>query len=93
MASDCVWYVLFVFVVAVDEALVVRIDDVPVARIRDDETAFTATSLKPILPANHSRIRAARNADIRIILLCPVNVVGERIVHGYVIKLRSRLVV
>src|SRR5438552_14534522 len=88
-----VLYLLFVFVVAVDEAFVVRIDDVPVARIRHDEPAFTATSLKPILPANHSRVRAARNADIRIVLLRAVNVVGERIVNSHVIKLRSRLVV
>src|SRR6266446_964331 len=47
-------YFLFGFVVAVDEAFVVRIDDVPVARIRHDEPTFTAPSLKPVLPANHS---------------------------------------
>ena len=83
----------FLFVVASDEAFVVRIDDVPVARIRYDEPAFTATSLKPILPANHPRVRAARNDDIRIVLLRAVNVVRERIVNSHVIKLRSRLVV
>src|SRR5215831_16371606 len=88
-----VLYFLFVFVVAVDQAFIVRIDDVPVARVRYDEPAFTATSLKPILPANHSRVRAARNADIRIVLLRAVNVVGKRIVHSHVVKLRSGLVV
>src|SRR5215211_3740805 len=88
-----VLYFLFVFVVTVDEAFVVRIDDVPVPRIRHDEPAFTATSLKPIFPANYSRVRSARNADIRIVLLRAINVVGERIVYGDVIKLRGRLVV
>src|SRR5262249_35762396 len=49
-----VLYFFFVLVVASDEAFVVRIDDVPVAWIRYDEPALTATSLKPILLANYS---------------------------------------
>jgi hypothetical protein len=49
-----VLHFLFLFVVAVNETFVVRINDVPVARIRNDETAFTTAGLKPILTANHS---------------------------------------
>src|SRR6266705_3596465 len=65
----------FLFVVAINEAFVVRIDDVPVARIRYDEPAFTATSDEPILLPNSAPAGAARNADIRIVLLRAVNVV------------------
>src|SRR3954452_15611974 len=88
-----VLYFLFAFVVPVDEPFIVRVDDVPVPWIRQDEAAFTAAGFKPILPTNHSGVRAARNADIRIVLLRTVNVIGERIVHSDMIKLRSRLVV
>src|SRR5262245_39322423 len=76
-----VLYFFFVFVVPVNETFVVGINDVPVAWIRHNEPAFSATSLEPILTANHSRIRAARNPDIRIVLLRAVNVVGECIVR------------
>src|SRR5215471_1052471 len=88
-----VLHFLFVLVVTVNETFVVRIDNVPVARIRHNETAFTATSLEPILPANDSRVGAARNGNVRVVLLCAVNVVGECVVYGYVIKLRRRLIV
>src|SRR5262245_38350796 len=88
-----VLYFLFVFVVAVNETFVVRIDDVPVARIGHNEPAFAAASLKPILPTNHSRVRATRNSNIRVVLLRAVNVVRKGVVHGDVIELRSRLIV
>ena len=88
-----VLYFLFAFVVPIDEAFAVRINDVPVPRVRNDEPAFTATSFKPIFAADYSRVRAARDPDIRIVLLRAVNVVRERVVHGHVIELRSRLVV
>src|SRR5689334_21848943 len=88
-----VLYFFSIFVVAIDEAFTVRINDVPVPRIGNDEPAFTTTSLKPILATDYSRVRAARNTDIRIVLLRAVNVVRERDIHGHVIELRGWLVV
>ena len=83
----------FLFVVASDEAFVVRIDDVPVARIRYDKATFAAARDEPILLPNSAPAGAARDANVGIVLLRAVNVVRERIVHSHVIKLRSRLVV
>src|SRR5206468_6617458 len=79
--------------VSINEAFVVRINDVPVAWIRHDEATFAAARDEPILLSNSAPVGTARNADIRIVLLRAVNVVGERIVHSHVIKLRSWLVV
>ena len=83
----------FLFVVASDEAFVVRIDDVPVARIRYDKATFAAARDEPILLPNSAPAGAARDANVGIVLLRAVNVVRERIVHSHMIKLRSRLVV
>ena len=49
-----VLHFLFVFVVTIDEAFAVRINDVPVPRVRNDKAAFAASGLKPILPADDS---------------------------------------
>src|SRR5262245_50689560 len=88
-----VLYFFFVFVIAIDESFVVRIDDVPVSGIRHDKPAFTAASLKPIVSANYSFVRATRNADIRIVLLRAINVIRKCVIYSYVIKLRRRLIV
>ncbi len=45
--------VLGVFVIASDVAFAVRINDVPIARIRYDKPALTAAGLEPILAANY----------------------------------------
>ena len=85
--------VFFGFVVARDVAFAVGINDVPVARIGNYEPALAAAGLIPILAADHSRIRAARNANIRVVLLRAVNVIRKRVVDCDMIKLRGRLVV
>ena len=65
----------------------------PIARVRHDKPAFAAACFEPILPPNRAPIGAARDADIRVVLLRAVNVVGERVVHSNVVKLCSGLVV
>ena len=84
---------LLTFFVTRDVALAVRINDVPIARIRQNKSAFTAARNEPILRANHARVRATRYADIRVVLLRAINVIRIRVVHRDVIKLRSRLIV
>ncbi len=65
----------------------------PIARVRHNEATFTSAGFEPVLPANGAPVGAAGDADIRVVLLRAINVVGKRIVHGNVVKLRSRLVV
>ncbi len=43
--------------------------------------------------ADRAPVGAAGDADIRVVLLRAVNVIGERVVYRHVIKLRGRLVV
>ena len=65
----------------------------PIARIGHNEAAFATTGYKPVLAADHSGISLARDADIRIVLLRPINVIWKCIVHSDMIELRSWLVV
>ena len=82
----------FVFVVADDVTFAVRINDVPVAGIGHDETAFAPASLKPIFSADYARIGPTGDAHIRIVLLSAVDVIRERIIDSNVVKLRRRLI-
>ena len=81
------------FVVADDVSLAVGINDVPVARIGQNETAFAAAGLKPIFAPDHTRVSPARDADVRVVLLRAVDVIRKRVVDRDVIKLRGRLIV
>ena len=65
----------------------------PVARIRQNETAFAAAGLKPIFAPDHARVSPARDADVRVVLLRAVDVIRKRVVDRNVIKLRGRLIV
>ena len=65
----------------------------PIAWIGHDETTLAATCFEPILPPDRAPISAARDADVRVVLLSAVNVVGKRVVHSDVVKLCSGLVV
>src|SRR5450432_1343211 len=81
------------FVVARDVALVVGINDVPVARIGHDKAAFAAAGLEPIFAPDHAALAPARDPDVRVILLRAVDVIGKRVIHRDVIELRGRLIV
>ena len=65
----------------------------PVARIRQDEAAFAVAGFEPIRRPDRAPVRAAGDAELRVVLLRSVNVVWKSVVHGDVIKLRGRLVV
>ena len=65
----------------------------PIARIGDDETAFTAPGLKPIFPTNCSGIRPARDPDVRVVLLRAVNVIRKSVIDRDMVKLCGRLIV
>ena len=65
----------------------------PVARIGHDEPAFAIAGDKPIFPPNHTAVGAARDADVRVVLLRAVNVIRKRVVDCDVIKLRGRLII
>src|ERR1051325_11995751 len=73
--------VLFILVVANGVSFAVRINDVPVARVRHDETALTVAGLEPILPPDHPGAGAAGAADKRVVLLRAINVVRERVIE------------
>src|SRR6266700_1852898 len=88
-----VLHFLFTFVVTSDVTFVVRINDVPITRIGHNKAALATASDKPILASDHSGISAAGDANVRVVLLRPVNVIRESVVHSDVIKLRSWLVV
>ena len=85
--------VFFILIVANNVAFAVRIDHVPVARIGDDKAAFSTAGDEPILAPDYTGVPAAGDADIRIILLCAVNVIGKGVVDRDVIKLRRRLII
>src|SRR5205085_12565821 len=84
---------LFILIVANNVALAVRIDHVPVARIGQDKAAFSTAGNEPILAPNYTGFSAAGDADIRIILLRYVNMIGKRVVDRDMIKLRRRLII
>ena len=65
----------------------------PIPWIGHDKAALATACFEPILPSNDARVGAASDTDVGVVLLRAINVVGERIVHSHVIKLRSRLVV
>src|SRR6266851_8033818 len=80
-------------VVARQIAFVVRINDMPVARVSENKSAFTAARWIPIARTNHTFISAARDADVRVVLLRAVDVIWKRVIDGDVIELRSRLII
>src|SRR5207248_1820918 len=86
-------YFLFIFVVAIDEAFAVRVDDVPIAWIGHNKAAFAAAGHEPIFASDYTGIAAAGDTNVRVVLLCAVNVVRECIVYGHMIKLRGGLVI
>ena len=79
-------------VVTREEAFVVRVDDVRVARIGNDEAALPAAGMRPIALLDDAAIGAARDAHVRVVLLRAIDVVRKRVVDRDVIELRSRLV-
>src|SRR5205823_12692729 len=81
-----------VLIVANDIALAVGINNVPIARIRQDEAALPAPRNKPILRRDYTLLAPARDPNIRVVLLRPVNVIRISVVSRDVIKLRRRLV-
>src|SRR5574338_1648032 len=81
------------FIVAGDVALVIRINNVPVARIGNNKSALATAGLKPIFTPDHAAFPAARNSDVGVILLSPINVIRKGVVDRDVIELRSRLIV
>src|SRR5271157_483482 len=54
-----------------------RINDVRVVRIRLQVAALTTARVEPVLPSDVSIVGAAGNANRRIILLRPVNVIQK----------------
>src|SRR5437879_13918768 len=89
-------YVLSFFlglVVPGDVALVVGINNVPIAWIGHDKAAFPAPRRKPVPPRDHAFLAPACYAYIRVVLLRTINVVGIGVIGRNVIKLRRRLVV
>ena len=74
-------------------ALVVRVNDVPIARIRHNETAFATASGEPVPRFDDARISSAGDTDIRVVLLGSVEVLGKCVVDRDVIKLRGWLIV
>ena len=65
----------------------------PVARIGDYKATFTTAGNEPVLAPDYTGITSAGDANIRIILLCAVNVIGKRIVDRDMIKLRRGLII
>src|SRR4051812_37034392 len=85
--------VFLVLVVIGEVAFVVGIDDVPIPRIGNDKAALAAARLEPILRRDNAGVGPAGDADIGVVLLGAVDVVGKRVVDGDVIKLSGRLIV
>src|SRR5438477_5553629 len=79
-------------IVTSDVALVVRINNVPVACIGYDKAAFAPAHHKPILCRNYTRVTPARDPDARVVLLRTINVIRVRVVGRDVIKLCGWLV-
>ena len=71
----------------------VRVNDGRVARVRNDESAFSAAGRIPVLPADCSFISPAGDRQARVVLLSAINTVWKVIVDRDMIKLRGRLVV
>src|SRR5215469_9987334 len=99
MTGDIYWpngYILGLlgpFVESRDVALVVRIDNIGVTRVRNNKSALTTACRIPILTSDDSSIAGAGDSDICIVLLCSVDAVREPAVRRDVIKLRSWLIV
>src|SRR5690242_14126581 len=83
---------LFRLIVTGDKALVIRINDVPVARIREHKPTFAAARLKPVFASDHAALAPTGDSDIRVVLLRTIDVVGERVVHRDMIELGGRLI-
>ena len=75
-----------------DGPLVVGVNDVGVARVRDDVAAFTAADGIPVAAIDEAAVAARANADGGIILLGAIEAVEKIIVRGDVIKLRGWLI-
>ena len=82
-----------VLIVSSDVALIVGINNAPVARIRHDKAALAAPRHKPVLRRDYTLIAPACDTYIRVVLLCTINVIGVSIVSRDVIKLRRGLII
>ena len=65
----------------------------PIARVGNHEPALTTPGRIPIFAANHARVRPARDANVRVVLLRAVNVIRKCVVDCDVIELRGRLII
>src|SRR4029077_1276239 len=74
-------------------AFVIGIDDVGIARVRDDVTAFAAADGGPIAAIDVAVIGAGGDADGGIVLLRAVDAIEEIVVGGDVVELGGGLIV
>src|SRR5204862_1434831 len=88
-----VLHFFLILIVSIDETFVIRVDDVPITGIGYHKAAFATAGHKPVFASDHTRIAAAGDADVGIVLLRAVNVIGKCAIDGYMIKRRGRLVV
>src|ERR1051325_11518024 len=68
------------FIVTNGVTFTVRINDMPVARVWNYETAFAVACRIPILRTDDSRIGPARDANVRVVLLGAINVIGKCVI-------------
>src|ERR1051325_6884768 len=69
------------------------VDDVGIGWVRRDVAAFTSARRMPVAECYSAVIASAQDVDAAAILLRAVDVVRKIVVHGYVVKLRRRLVI
>src|SRR6266404_2595433 len=75
-----------------DGPLVVGVNDVRIARVRDNVAAFTAADGIPVAAIDEAAVAARADADGGIVLLGAIEAVEKIIVRGDVIKLRGWLI-
>ena len=64
----------------------------PVARIGQDKAALAAAGMRPIFLSDNAAIGAARDADVRVVLLRAVDVIRKSVIDRDVVELRRRLI-
>src|SRR4029077_3400236 len=72
---------------------VIGVNDVRIARVRDDVAAFAPANGVPVAAIDEAVVAARSNADGRIVLLGAVYAVQKIVVGGDVVELRGRLVI
>ncbi len=75
-----------------DGPLVVGVNDVRIARVRDDVAAFAATDGIPVAAIDEAVVASRADTDGGIVLLGAVDAIEKIIVGGDVIKLRGWLI-